>query len=75
MRKIDRKEVADPKRVISENERDGEIHCSCGQIFKYCMGAITGMQTVNIGEYYGFIVPICPHCDTIPWSKTRQMDL
>lgn len=75
MRKIDRREVIEPKRVISENERDGEIHCSCGHIFKYCMGAITGMQYVNTGEWFGYIVPICPECDTIPKSESRRMDL
>lgn len=70
MRILDSKEVLVPKQVIAENESDGHLVCACGHEYVY---DLTG--DVNRGEWFGYIVPICPECDCIPHSDTRRMDL
>ncbi len=70
MRIIEGKEIVPPKSIIEEKERSGKIECSCNKVFIYSVD-----EEINVGEMYGYIVPICPDCETIPESKTRRMDL
>jgi hypothetical protein len=70
MRIIDGKEVAAPKQILEENESDGRVVCCCGHEYTYDL-----LDKVNSGQWFGFLVPICPNCETIPQSDTRRMDL
>jgi len=74
MRKIDSKPVSEPKEVLKNSFRDGQIHCSCGHVFDYCVGLIGDIDSENVGEWFGLMVPICPECETIPSPDSRRMD-
>lgn len=70
MRIADCREVVVPKAVLEENEHDGHIRCACGHEYRYDL-----WTDVNVAQWFGFVVPICPKCECIPHSDTRRMDL
>jgi len=70
MKILDDKKSKTPNKVISENEKDGHIICSCSHEFKYDF-----TKSLNTGSWFGYRVPICPKCEAIPSSDTRRMDL
>lgn len=62
--------MSTPRQIISENgpRGAGEVVCECGQNFTHDL-------THNMQEKDGFVYPVCPSCETIPMSETRQIDL
>jgi len=61
--------IKKPEKVISENlpNYGGEVICSCEHQFKHG-------DSLNLVEWQGFIVPMCPECNAVPSSNTRRMD-
>jgi hypothetical protein len=61
---------APPNAVLEEKASSGRVICSCNHEFSYSLS-----DPLNMGDYMGFVVPVCPSCKTIPESSTRRMDL
>lgn len=70
MKTIQEFKSADPLKILEEKESSGCVICSCGKEFSYSL-----REQLNMGDYMGFVVPICPECQTVPNSETRRMDL
>jgi hypothetical protein len=62
--------MVEPKRVLKEEANNGAVICACGQEFNYDLA-----KELNMAEWYGYIVPVCPACNMVPTSASRRMDL